>query len=67
MDEERRLCTFCEGLTMTEAAVGARGEGWRGHVVCISGEDDYQALPMEPGVLTHCRASLLVEQRAFLL
>lgn len=52
---------------MTEAAVGARGEGWRGHVVCISGEDDYQALPMEPDVLTHCRAPLLVEQRAFLL
>lgn len=44
---------------MTEAAVGARGEGWRGHVVCISGEDDYQALPMEPGVLTHCRVPLL--------
>lgn len=44
---------------MTEAAVGARGEGWRGRVVCISGEDDYQALPMGPGVLTHCRVPML--------
>lgn len=51
-----------EGLTMTEVAVGALGEEWRGHVVCISSEDDYQAIPMKPGVLTHCRGPLLLSK-----
>ena len=53
VDDERKLCTFCEKRVATDIAADSLGEEWKGYVVRISGGNDKQGFPMKQGVLTH--------------
>jgi small subunit ribosomal protein S6e len=50
VDDEHKLCTFCEQCMATEVA-DALGEEWRGYVVRISGGNNKQGFPMKQDVL----------------
>nr|KAF6392720.1 hypothetical protein mPipKuh1_007898 [Pipistrellus kuhlii] len=60
VDDELKLCTFCEKHMATDFAADALGEEWKGYTFQINGGNNKQGFPMKQGILTHGQVHLLL-------